>query len=152
MMIKVKRYIECVFLFILMLSLFPGCDPNEDIIDTDENQYSTLYGSVQLDFPIDDIHVPLRCIKRADLSIAFTADSLYRKEYVTVANVSNYQGLYKFNLEPGTYYYQAAKTCICGRDTCLWGGYPGGQNGMLWTMSSFEIIRGEISFDRLKFD
>ena len=119
-----KSHREAIFSIILILVLLSGCDPHEDIINPDENIFSPIYGSVQLDFPIDDKHVPERCIKRADISIAFTADSLYRKEYVTVANVSNYQSLYKFNLEPENYYYQAAKTCICGRDTCLWGGLP----------------------------
>ena len=102
------------------------CDNGDDIINPGNNGYSDNYGTIQLDFPVDDVHVPLRCIKRADLSIAYTADSLYRKEYITVANVSDYQRLYEFTLEPGVYYYQAAKVCTCGRDTCLWGGYPGG--------------------------
>ena len=139
----------CLFLAILILY---GCDPEDDIYNPDVNTHTSLYGTVQLDFPIDDRHVPHRCIKRSDLSIAYTADSLYRKEFVTVANVSNYQSLYEFSLEPGTYYYQAAKTCICARDTCMWGDYPGGQNGMVWTMSSFEITSGKIVYDRLLFD
>lgn len=150
-MIASKKNISYYFLLMLTFIIVIGCDPEDDIIIPGENSSSSFYGSVHLNFPIDDIHVPHRCIKRADLSIAFTADSLYRKEYLTVANVSNYQSLYKFSLEPGTYYYQAAKICICARDTCLWGGYPGGQNGMLWTMASFEITSGEIVFDRVTF-
>ena len=149
---KTIHLTKYLFLSILIVANMVACDPDEDIPTDNENTLSSVYGSISLAFPIDDIHVPERCIKRADLSISYTADSLYRKEYITVANVSNYQSLYKFTLEPGTYYYQAAKTCICARDTCLWGGYPGGQNGMLWAMSSFEIISGEISYDRLKFD
>ncbi len=113
---------------------------------------STFYGTIQLEFQVDDLNVPHRCVKRADLSISYTADSLYRKELLTVVNVSNYQHLYEIKLEPGKYYYQAAKTCICGGDTCLWGGYPGGQNGMKWTMGYFEILMGEISYDRVTFD
>jgi hypothetical protein len=152
---KMERFMKDIIRFmtlILILTIPAGCDNGEDIINPGNNGHSDNYGRIQLDFPLDDVHVPLRCIKRADLSIAYTADSIYREEYITVANVSDYQKLYEFILEPGVYYYKAGKVCTCGRDTCLWGGYPGGQNGMLWTMSSFEIISGEISYDRLKFD
>jgi len=150
---KQAAYIKHKIACILVLLVLIACDPNDDKFNgSDNNKTSSIYGSVELNFPIDDHHVPHRCIKRSDLSIAFTADSLYRKEYVTVANVSNYQSLYKFSLEPGFYYYQAAKSCICGGDTCLWGGYPGGQNGMLWTMATFEINSGEIAYDRITFD
>ncbi len=152
-MIKPATYLLYKIFCILVLLVLIGCDPNEDVPNgTNPNIISPIYGTVQLSFPIDDANVPQRCIKRADLSIAYTADSLYRKEFVTVANVSNYQSLYEITLEPGTYYYQAAKTCICGGDTCLWGGYPGGQNGMIWTMAPFEISSGEITFDLLTFD
>lgn len=144
-----KYLITCILAMLVLL----GCDPDEDIINgPNNNTISPIYGIMQLDFPIADVNVPQRCVKRADLSISYTADSLYRKEFVTVANVSSYQSLYEFVLEPGTYYYQGAKTCICGGDTCLWGGYPGGQNGMRWTMFKFTISSGTISYDRLKFD
>lgn len=150
---KQAAYIKHNATCLLVLLALIGCDPNDDEFNgSNNNTISSIYGSVELSFPIDDHNVPQRCIKRADLSIAYTADSLYRKEYVTVANVSNYQSLYKFSLEPGFYYYQAAKTCVCGGDTCLWGGYPGGQNGMIWTMASFEIVSKTIAFDRITFD
>lgn len=146
-------YIGRKFSYVLVLLALIGCDPDiDEFIGSGDNIYSAIYGEVQLSFPIDDRHVPQRCIKRADLSIAYTADSLYRKEFLTVANVSNYQSLYAFHLEPGFYYYQAGKTCICGGDTCLWGGYPGGQNGMRWTMAAFEIQSGIIVYDRITFD
>lgn len=146
-------HIQNLALSFIILIVLTSCDPVEDILaGSDGNQISTIYGSIQLDFPITDDKVPHRCVKRTDISISYTADSLYRKEFVTVANVSSYQSLYEFVLEPGKYYYQAAKTCICGGDTCLWGGYPGGQNGTIWTMSIFEIISGTIAYDRLTFD
>jgi len=152
-MMKKPRYkLKFVLIITFTISVLYSCTEGEGIVNPIENSFSNSHGRVQLYFPIEDRNVPLRCIRKADISIAFTADSLYRKEYVTVANMSDYQDLYEFVLEPGIYYYQAAKICICGRDTCLWGGYPGGQNGMLWTMSSFEISRGEIIYDHLKFD
>jgi len=140
-----------IIVIAFIISIIDACSPGEGI-DPVENTENLDYGRVQLEFPVDDAHVPLRCIKRADLSISYTADSLYRKEYITVVNVSDYKNLYEVVLEPGTYYYQAGKTCICGRDTCLWGGYPGGQNGMKWTMGFFEITSGKIIYDRIKFD
>lgn len=151
-MMKFIKQFKIPLLIICLASIIPACDPDEDIIDPDENFRTGFYGSVNLEFPIEDMHVPLRCIKRSDLSIAYTADSLYRKEYLTVANVSDYQSLYKFSLEPGSYYYQAAKTCICGGDTCLWGGYPGGQNGMIYTMAKIDVSIGIITYDKITFD
>lgn len=141
----------CIFLMVGISFTLSSCDNTEDL-PPDITSMSTSYGRIQLEFPVDDLNVPQRCLKRADLSISYTADSLYRNEYLTVVNVSSYQYLYETALKPGGYYYQAAKTCICGGDTCLWGGYPGGQNGMKWTMGSFEIIKGEISYDRITFD
>ena len=148
-----SRKILHIILFLCSVSGFIlySCDPTE-VLPPDDHLMSTNYGTVQLEFPLDDMNLPQRCIKRADLSISYTADSLYRKEFVTVANVSNYQHLYEIVLEPGKYYYKAAKTCICGGDTCLWGGYPAGQNGMKWTMGYFEIPKGDIIYDRVTFD
>jgi hypothetical protein len=145
-----SNIIKCLAI-VISLPWLATCTPGEGIDPVETNE-ALLYGRIQLDFPVDDAHVPQRCIKRADLSISYTADSLYRKEFITVVNVSDYRHLYEVALEPGTYYYQAGKTCICGRDTCLWGGYPGGQNGMVWTMGSFEITSGKIIYNRIKFD
>ena len=144
-----QNIIVVISLFVILLT---SCDKNGDIINPDKNGYSNNYGTIQIDFPIEETHVPLRCIKRANLSIAYTADSLYREEYITVANTSDYQSLYEFVLEPGVYYFKAAKTCVCGRDTCLWGGYPGGQNGMLWSMWSFEVLSEKTSYIHINFN
>lgn len=142
-----------LIIYILAIMALLACDKKADDLENSiDNSIATEYGIVRLDFPVDDRHLPKRCIKRADLSLAYTADSLYRKEYITVANVSNYQSLYEFSLEPGSYFYQAGKTCVCGGDTCLWGGYPGGQNGMIWTMAFFEIRSNQIVYDRITFD
>ena len=146
---NIKNFALCI----LVLVVLSRCSTEEILINGSGSQImSSSYGTVQLDFPISDKNLPQRCIKRIDLSIAYTADSLYRKEYLTVANVSSYQKLYEFSLEPGSYYYKAGKTCICGGDTCLWGGYPGGQNGTIWTMAKFLISAGETTYDLLTFD
>ena len=142
---------KAILLLLLGCIIVVSCDPEEVILPHDNNGLAR-YGTIELDFPIDDLNLPLRCIKRTDLSISYTADSLYKKKYITVANVSDHKQYYKLTLEPGRYYFQAAKTCICGGDTCLWGGYAGGQNGLKWTMGSFNIIRDEAIYDRLTFD
>ncbi len=141
-----------LFVFVVVSGLsFVACEPTE-ILSPDIDAYQSRYGTIKLEFPIDDDKVPHRCIKRADISISYTADSLYRKEFIAVVNVSTYQHLYEISLNPGKYYYQAGKTCICGGDTCLWGGYSGGQNGMKWTMGNFDVLKNEISYDRLTFN
>lgn len=145
--------IRNIALCVLALVALSRCGTEDVLIIGSGDQIMTSsYGTVQLDFPLADKNLPLRCIKRIDVSIGYTADSLYRKEYITVANVSSYQKLYEFSLEPGSYYYQAGKTCICGGDTCLWGGYSGGQNGTIWTMAKFLISAGETTYDLLTFD
>ena len=137
---------------LVLLTFLVACSTDPEDIDGSYSIHPPIYGRIQLNFPIDDSNVPNRCIKRADLSVAFTADSLYRKKFVTVSNVSDYQSLYEYSLKPGSYYYQAAKTCVCSGDTCLWGGYPGGQNGMKWTLGNFKILPGDITYDRINFN
>lgn len=139
--------------FAFFLLIIQGCgktseDPNSD----NPNQIGTEYGSIQFDFPLDDKYGAGRCTKRTDLSISFTADSLYRKEFLTSANLSDYQGKYTINLKPGKYFYQAGKVCLCKGDTCLWNDYPGGQMGVQWKMGWFNIEAGKSIGERITFD
>ncbi|MEA1877956.1 MAG: hypothetical protein U9N86_13955, partial [Bacteroidota bacterium] len=129
-----------------------GCDKNTDGPEgSNQNSFDLQYGNIRFDFPLDDKYGAGRCTKRTDLSISYTADSLYRKEYLTSANLSDYQGTYTFILKPGKYFYQAGKVCLCGGDTCLWNGYPGGQMGVQWTMGWFTIEVGKSIDERITF-
>jgi len=146
-----KRSLKTIFWSLLLLALV-GCDKDTDSPGgSQQNTFDLQYGNIRFDFPLDDKYGAGRCTNRTDLSISYTADSLYRKEFLTSANLSDYQGTYSFNLKSGKYFYQAGKACFCGGDTCLWNGYPGGQMGVLWTMGWFTIEAGKSIEERITF-
>lgn len=131
--------------------LFAACG---EIIEPDgqtEQQEVAVYGTITFEFPLVDNYGAGICTRRMDLSLAWSADSLYRKEFVTAANLSDYAGTYTFTLPPGKYFYQAGKICTCLGDTCLWNGYPGGQYGERWTMGWFEVSEGSKVVEGISF-
>lgn len=139
-------------LILTCLFLFTGC--GDQIVPDDQDatdQDAITYGSIRFDFPLNDKYGGGVCTKRFDLSIGYTADSLYRKEYLTSANLSDYQGTYTFTLRPGKYFYQAGKICTCLGDSCLWNGYPGGYLGEYWTMGWFELEAGSSLIENITF-
>lgn len=142
-----------ILVFYLLVVCVIGCEKTNDNLDNNDiNTIDLQYGNIRFEFTLDDKYGTDRCIKRTDLSISYTADSLYRKEYLTSANLSDYQGAYSFNLKPGKYFYQAGKTCLCFGDTCLWNGYPGGNLGVQWKMGWFTIEAGKSIDERITFD
>lgn len=146
-----SRSLKTIFWSLLLLALM-GCDKDTNAPGgSNQSTFDLQYGNIRFDFPLDDTYGAGRCTKRTDLSISYTADSLYRKEYLTSANLSDYQGNYTFNLKPGQYFYQAGKVCLCRGDTCLWNGYPGGQMGVRWTMGWFTIEAGKSIDERITF-
>lgn len=136
------RPLPCLLILMLLTAL--GCQDIPDPDKQDENPSEAItYGSARFEFPLTDKYGAGTCTRRMDLSISYTADSLYRKEYITAANLSDFQGFYTFQLRPGKYYYQAGKVCTCLGDTCLWNGYPGGRMGVYWTMGWIEVEEGK---------
>jgi len=101
-------------------------------------------GVLEVDFKLPPIPLPAQNIHRIDLSIARSADSLYRGKFISSANVMDSKSLYRFVLAPGTYYYQAAITCSCLGDSCLWGGFPGGRYGQRWAIGHEVVKLGEV--------
>ncbi len=101
-------------------------------------------GVLEVEFKLPYVPLPLNKIHRIDLSIARSADSLYRGKFISSANVSDNKSLYRFVLPPGSYYYQAAITCSCQADSCLWGGFPGGQWGVRWAIDKVDVLLGEV--------
>lgn len=101
-------------------------------------------GVLEIDFQLPKVSLPSRGIHRIELSIARSADSLYRGVFISSANVYDDKSLYRFVLGPGTYYYQAGVTCSCLGDSCLWGGFPGGRFGVRWAMDRVEVKLGQV--------
>jgi hypothetical protein len=101
-------------------------------------------GVLEVDFQFPLIPLPAKNIHRIDLSVARTADSLYRGLFVSSANVLDSKSIYRFVLTPGTYYYRAGITCSCLADSCLWGGFPGGRFGVRWAIDQVEVKLGTV--------
>jgi hypothetical protein len=133
------------FGYILIILIFLGtiaCD-NDPFID-DNSRGQTTTGVLEVDFKLPYVPLPEKKIHRINLSIARSADSLYKGLFISSANVSDSKSLYRFVLTPGSYYYQAAITCSCQADSCLWGGFPGGQWGKRWAIDKVDVLLGEV--------
>lgn len=127
------------FLFIILMS---NCQDEPFIDDNTKGEPTT--GVLEIDFQFPYVPLPVKNIHRVDLSIAKSADSLYKGIFISSANVSDSKEIYRFVLTPGSYYYQAAITCSCKADSCLWGGFPGGQWGLRWAIDQVDVVVGEV--------
>ena len=110
------RFIK-LFILIIIATII-GCEkPGIEIIpDTDLELDST--GILDIHFIYNIQGIPAEKIKRADLSLAYTADSMYRGEFFRAANVSDAIQKYRFYLPPGEYYYHATLICLASGDSC----------------------------------
>jgi len=127
---------------LFILTGFVACD-NEPFIDNNQRGETTT-GVLEVFFKLPYVPLPANKIHRVDLSLALSADSLYKGLFISSANVSDSKDLYRFVLTPGSYYYQAAITCSCQADSCLWGGFPGGQWGKRWAIDQVNVRLGEV--------
>ncbi|MFA6127510.1 MAG: hypothetical protein WC699_09405 [Bacteroidales bacterium] len=127
----------------LLVSLMMQCDNTP--VPGDEEVPMVTTGVLEVNFILPYIPLPSKSIHRVNLSIARTADSLYRGLFISSANVLDSKSIYRFVLTPGTYYYQAGITCSCLADSCLWGGFPGGRYGVRWAIDQVEVKLGAVS-------
>jgi len=124
---------------ILLVSLLAACDPVDNDNGLDQVVIPANHGSLEFRFIKPEYKIPKESVHRISLSFAYSVDSLYRGQYFRKVNVSDYQETYTLFFEPDEYYYNAVITCSCGGDTCLNGGFPGGQFGMKYNFNKFEI-------------
>ena len=111
-----------------------------------------ITGKVTFNFVTDQIQgVKQERIHRIDLSIAEDFENLYKKNFLRAANTSDTKSQYSYDLSPGKYTYQAGITCSAKGDSCLWGGFPGGRFGSIWTSDQFEIIKDSTIVINLNF-
>lgn len=125
----------------LILAASAGCKVEST---TEEVVMPVTTGVLEIDFKLPYIPLPKKNIHLVDLSIARTADSLYRGLFISSANVIDSKNIYHFVLTPGTYYYQAGITCDCLADSCLWGGFPGGRYGIRWAIDKVDVLLGKV--------
>jgi hypothetical protein len=127
----------------IMIFLLPACTP-EDPGDTDPGDTADpTHGLIVFEFQTPDIDLPSGKIHRVDLSLARTADSLYRKQFISAANVSDLKQSYSFVLLPGRYFYQAGVSCTAKGDSCNYAGFPGGYLSIWWTMGWVDVDAGK---------
>ena len=129
--------------FLLMLAAgLAGCTDPTPVDDGPKPEITT--GILEVEIKLPYIPLPKERIHLVDLSLARTADSLYRGLFLASPNVYDDKTVYRFTLAPGTYYYQAGITCSCLGDSCLWGGFPGGRFGVRWAIDKVDVIKGKV--------
>jgi hypothetical protein len=122
---------------ILLFCLMASCNP---LIDGDDDEIiPSAYGSLEFRFIVPEYKIPKDKVHRISLGFAYSVDSLYRGVYFKKINVSDYQEVYSILLLPDEYYYDAVISCSCAGDTCLNGGFPGGQFGMKHNFDKFTV-------------
>lgn len=108
-------------------------------------------GIFEFNFSMPPSSLPTDKTHRLELSLAYSADSLYKKQFFATSNVVDSRDQYRFLLPPGNYYYQAGITCSCLADSCLWDGYPDGQFGVRYASNRFTILKGQVTAERPSF-
>ena len=147
---KMKKTMKLLLIFACFTALL-ACDPLDVDPDDGIDILDPAYGAVEFDFTLPEVGVPVKNIHRVDLSLARSLDSLYRKDFCSAANVSDYKQKYRFTLLPGRYFYQAGVTCTCQGDSCLYGGFPGGQLSVWWTSGWVDVEKGKVFSKELNF-
>lgn len=135
---------KILFTLIAGLAFLASC---EDPIDPDNNNNNNnntkVVGTLEVEFRVPTSFLPMGRVLRADLSVAKNAEELYKGRFLQVANVYNSKLKYQFDLEPGTYYYQAGIICIAEGDSCSAAGFPGGKFGMKWALGTANVVADE---------
>ena len=128
----------------LFLALF-ACNKTEtEITNEQADKYKGL-GTLDINFVYRIQGVPADRLRKIDLSLAHTSDSLYRGWFFLSKNVSDAVTKYRFYLKPGIYYYQATITCLCAGDSCKWSGFPGGQYGLQMDGGKVSVVKDQLT-------
>ncbi len=137
---------------ILCLMLLAGACNREELPSDDGTGIpDPKFGAVEFDFQLPAVGVPEKNVHRVMLNLAKSADSLNRKDFCSAANVSDHKQKYTFYVLPGRYFYQAGVTCTCGGDSCLYGGFPGGQLSIWWASGFVDIEKGKVYSQKINF-
>ena len=124
---------------ILFIGFLAACTPAIDDNGLDNVKIPADLGVLEFRFILPAYDIPPAKIHRISLSFAHSIDSLYRGEFFRKINVSDFQEVYTLYFPGQDYYYDAVITCSCAGDTCLNGGFPGGQFGMKHNFNRFSI-------------
>ncbi len=128
---------------ILMLSVLIACDDQDKINNNTNPEFPPGYGILEFHFVMPKYNIPEEMVHRISLNLSSDVEALYRGEFLYKENVSDFKEIYKILLPVGTYYFDAVITCSCAGDTCLNGGFPGGQFGMKHAFDKFTVLDQE---------
>ncbi len=133
------------FTIVLILAVLAAaaCDPEEPPDGGGLQAEPT--GTLRVLFKLSHPWIPPERLIRTELHVARDAMEIYKGNFIQSANVTSFQEVYFFYLEPGTYYYEAVEACICGGDSCSAGGFPGNKWGTKHTMGKFLIQEDEVT-------
>ena len=81
-------------LLIILSGCLWACRPVDPFPDDGTEFLDPMFGSVEFDFEIPALNLPEKGLHRVDLSLAKTLDSLYRQEFCSAANLSDYKRTY----------------------------------------------------------
>ena len=127
-------------LILFLISCLISCDDKDNIDNSISNpEMPPNHGILEVQFIVPEYSIPEKNVHRVSMNLSYDVEALYRGEYFYKANVSDYVEQYQILLPEGSYYYDAVITCSCGGDTCLNGGFPGGQFGMKHAFDKFTI-------------
>ncbi len=129
-----------------------SCLPEFGELPEEEEPLPDSIWILEVQFVIPDYQIPKDKIHLVDLSISTTVENAYKGIFIAKANVSDQTRSYQFKLLEGSYYYQAVITCSCLGDTCLNGGFPGGQYGFKYDLDKVEVSGGRISTYKTLFE
>lgn len=139
-------------IFLILVILLFGCGDIIDITNPNNSSVTKDIGTVQLEFKVPSFRsVPEEGIHRISLAYAYNMDSIYKELFFKRINVADNKELYISLLPPGDYAYVASVGCSCGGDTCLYGGFPGGQYGRKYDSGLFSIEAGKTTIVKTNF-
>lgn len=136
---SIKSFLGPILLAALLLA---GCEP--DVPDNNSGIEAKPTGTLRVLFKISHPWIPVNRVVRAELHVAKDGMEIYKGNFIQSANVTSFQDVYFFYLEPGSYYYEAVIACICGGDSCSAGGFPGNKWGTKHTMGKFNIEEDKV--------
>ena len=110
----IVRLVIALILFCTLL----GCEDNGFGDDVGPDIELDSMGILDINFVFNIQGIPPDLVKRSDLSLAHSADSMYRGQFFRATNVSDAITKYRFYLPPGEYYYHATIICLAGGDAC----------------------------------
>ena len=138
-MMKTSNIYIKILIFCLLATL-AACTPDDPFTGFQGNIIPKDKGLLEIDFALPNYPFIQKGLKRVDLALSYSMDSMYKGFFFKRVNVSDAKEFYKFSLYPGSYYYQAIITCMCGGDSCLLGGFPYGYGGLKYTFDKVAPI------------